>query len=68
MSFFEIVGNASRNKWEWEFFYLKIFGNGLLIRTQKYEEDQLRMEIGHYLDDSNSINFFSFNFIKFDRC
>ncbi len=39
-------------------FCLKIFGNGLLIRTQKYEADQLRMEIGHYLDNSNSLHIY----------
>jgi len=39
-------------------FCLKIFGNGLLIRIQKYVADQLFMEIGHYLDNSNSLHIY----------
>lgn len=35
-------------------FCLIIFGNGLLIRIKKNVADQLRMEIGHYSDNSNS--------------
>lgn len=39
-------------------FCLKIFGNGLLVRIQKYVTDQHRMEIGHYLDNNNSLHIY----------